>query len=206
MFSRMRFRPLLLCPALLLGGPLALAMEVTPWSVTRSQGVVMQEEDLSCGAAAIAMVLQTLYQHEASEAEVLQAMQTKGIAANVNQMLRGIEAMGYDARALTLRFDELARLTVPVILFVRPPMSLIGMGHFVVLTRVTEDGVVYRDPSYGQRVLAVNDFRRYWETRGSTDLPGIAIAVLPRSTSQREASRRFTAAPIAAAAPFIPVR
>jgi len=182
----------------------ANTIEVVPWTLSSREGVLMQEDDLSCGAAAIAMVLNSLYRHNTTEAEVLKGMGTQGIAANVNQMLRGIEAMGYNGRALSLGFDELARLSVPVILFIKPPLSLLDMGHFVVLTRVTSGGVAYRDPSYGHRVLAENDFRRYWETRADKTLPGIAIAVLPRTAGQREAAQAFAAPVVTPASPLLP--
>ena len=182
----------------------AAAIEVVPWTVSSRDGVLMQEDDLSCGAAAIAMVLNSLYRQDTTEAEVLKAMGTQGIAANVNQMLRGIESMGYTGRALSLGFDELAKLSVPVILFIKPPLSLLDMGHFVVLTRVTSAGVTYRDPSFGHRVLAENDFRRYWETRADKTLPGIAIAVLPKTAPQREAAQAFAAPVVTPAAPLLP--
>lgn len=191
-----------LLPALALS---AGAIEVVPWTTTQRQGVVMQEEDLSCGAAAIAMVLQSLYAETVGEADVLKAMGTQGFGANVNQMLKGIDALGFEGRALTLRFEDLERLSIPIVLYIKPPLSLLEMGHFVVLTRVTDGGVAYRDPSYGHRVLAEADFRRYWETRGDRNLPGIAIAVLPRTQRQREAAARFAPPAVPSASPLLPL-
>lgn len=195
-----------LAAALLLALPLhASAIEVVPWTVTQRQGVVMQEEDLSCGAAAVAMVLQSLYGEQVTEADVLKAMGTQGFGANVNQMLKGIDALGFQGRALTLRFEDLAKLSIPVVLYIKPPLSRLEMGHFVVLTRVTDGGVSYRDPSYGNRVLAEADFRRYWEIRSDKNLPGIAIAVLPRTPQQREAAARHVPVPVTSASPLFPL-
>ena len=164
---------------------------VISWMAMRNQGVVRQELDLSCGAASIAMVLDRLYGHVVSEKEALDALGTGALAATMTEMVTGIRKLGYEARAIALDFEDLARLTTPIILFIQPTLSKIDMGHFVVLERVTPDGVVYRDPTFGNRVLDVSTFKRYWFTRDDPQKPGRAIAILPATDQQRAQAARF---------------
>ncbi len=171
--------------------PCSMALEVRSWMSIRSQGVVLQELDMSCGAASIAMVLDRLYGQRISEEKVLEVMETGPLAATVSEMVKAIDALGYQGKAVALDFATLATIKTPVILFIRSSLSKLDIGHFVVLERVTEDGVVYRDPTFGNRVIDVSTFRSYWETREDPRLPGLAIAILPRDQQQRDLARQF---------------
>lgn len=184
------------------------ALEVTPWTVANRRDVVLQEEDLSCGAAAAAMAMRLLYRAPVQEKDVLDALGSKfrGLSANARQLVEAIERLGYRARALPLGFAELSRLEIPVILFIKPPLSKLDIGHFVVLIKVTDDGVFYKDPTYGNRILDVATFREYWETRGDRSAPGVVVAILPKSEDQRRTVLEYRAPPISSAEPMTYMR
>src|SRR5690242_19372451 len=108
----------------------------------RHQGVVIQEWDISCGAAALATVLTYTFGDPVSEREVAQGMlrQTDPLRVKVRggfSLLdmkryaegRGLRAEGY--RGLSL--DELLRLKSPII-----PIDLHGDPHFVVVRSMRE--------------------------------------------------------------------
>jgi uncharacterized protein len=133
----------------------------------RQENVVVQKWDTSCGAAALATLLQ--YQHglRDSEKEIAEAMLrvTDPLKVKVRggfSLLdlkryadaRGLEGVGY----MKLGFDDLLEMTPAVV-----PITTRGYPHFVVVRGKTDQKVLIADPAFGNRTMDVEAFQSAWE-------------------------------------------
>jgi uncharacterized protein len=136
----------------------------------RQQGVVVQQWDLSCGAAALATVLRYEYGEPVTEREVARGLikrqeyldNPKLIQAREGFSLldlkryvdgRGYEGIGYGG----LSFEDLLQLA-PIMV----PMNFYGFNHFVVFRGVRGNRVLVADPAYGNRTMLVSQFEDAW--------------------------------------------
>lgn len=136
----------------------------------REEGVVIQEWDLSCGAAALATLLNFQHQDMVSEKEVARAlMKRKEYVDNpalvrvregfsLLDLKRYVEQRGYTGigygRLSVRDLIEKAPIMVPV--------NLLGYNHFVVFRGVGGDRVLLADPAWGNRTLTLEKFRKAW--------------------------------------------
>jgi len=189
---RVTLRALSLVPilifALLFGGSsVALAgaqPPVTSLLEFRRNHLVMQEWDLSCGAAALATIL--TYQHgdPVSERAVAGALIRRQEYIERPEFLqlrqgfslldlkryveqRGYAGMGYGMLQLA-DLVEKAPLLVPV--------NLKGYNHFVVFRGRRGDRVLLADPAYGNRTMAVERFEAAWIEYPEFGRVGFAVA------------------------------
>lgn len=144
----------------------------------RQDGVVMQQWDNSCGAAALATVLTYGFGHPVSEQEAAKGMLRTTEPLKVRyrggfsllDMKRFVESQGFDGtgyRQLTI--ETLRALESPIV-----SVTLHGYAHFVVVRRVSDDEVWFADPAYGNRTLSVERFAQAWTN-------GIAFVVARRN-------------------------
>ncbi len=147
---------------------------------SRQRHVVVQQWDLSCGAAALA----TLMNHQHGEAFTEQAVaaamlrRTDPLSVRIKggfsllDMKRFVQHhgnRGYRGRGfMHLSFDQLQGL-LPAIL----PVDLGGYRHFLVLRGAVAGQVLIADPAFGNRLLPQRDFERAW-------LAGMAFVVSRR--------------------------
>lgn len=132
----------------------------------RFRGVVPQQRDYSCGAAALATLLQFHYEDPIEEAQIIVDMLQTGDAERIRRqgfslldLKHYAEKRGYDTRGFRVGAEVLERLAIPSITLVNTR----GYNHFVVL-RGARDGMVYlADPSMGQRAVPQPEFLSDWE-------------------------------------------
>jgi uncharacterized protein len=149
----------------------------------RQEGVVVQKWDLSCGAAALATVLNYQHGDPVSEREV-----AKGLIERqeylANPMLvrarhgfslldlkryvdgRGYEGVGYG----NLTFQDLIDLA-PVIV----PVDF-RYHHFVVFRGVRGNRVLLADPAFGNRTVHVAKFQDAWMEYAEFGRVGFVVA------------------------------
>jgi uncharacterized protein len=127
---------------------------------------IRQQEDFSCGSAAIATLLTFHYQSPISERAVLEAMYAKGDQAKIRRegfslldMKRYLESRGYRADGFKVPLDMLAQKTTPAIVLVRDN----GFNHFVVVKGLHEGKVLIGDPALGTRTMARAEFESRWQ-------------------------------------------
>lgn len=149
------------------------------WKTMRDDGVVKQRFDYSCGAAALATLLQHYYGEPVDEAAVLKQIAAKG-PATFSSLSAAASHFGYEARGYALSLEALRQLGLPAIVFLHAGND----NHFSVLRSIDARSVALADPSLGNRVYAIPDFMRLWTTRLSRDYPGRALVVLPRKTAR----------------------
>jgi predicted double-glycine peptidase len=136
----------------------------------RRDGVVIQRWDLSCGAAALATILNFEHGDSVTEKEVAVGMMSREeYLANPDlvtlrqgfsllDMKRFVDARGY-------RGVGLGRLTVDDLLEHAPiivPISAKGYQHFVVFRGVRDGRALLADPAFGNRTVPLARFEAQW--------------------------------------------
>ncbi|MGZ8223741.1 MAG: C39 family peptidase [Methylobacter sp.] len=132
----------------------------------RRENVVMQQWDLSCGAAALTTLLN--YQHSdfVTEKDVAKALMSRpeyikfpGLVTirqgfSLLDLKRYVDARGYKGIGYgKLTFDDLLK-KAPIIV----PVNLFGYNHFVIFRGKQGNRVLLADPAWGNRTMLVEMF------------------------------------------------
>lgn len=146
------------------------ALPVRSMLELRQRNIVLQQFDLSCGAAALATLLRYQHGEMVTERDVAIGLISRDLyIANPDilrirrgfsllDMNRYTESLGYDGKALGgVAYDDLLDL-VPAIV----PVRLNGYNHFVVFRGTFEDTVLLGDPAFGNRTLSRRRFIEAW--------------------------------------------
>jgi hypothetical protein len=151
--------------AVLPGGGMAFK-DVESIRERRFSNLVEQKTDFSCGAAAMATLLNEAYGWDLSEEDVIRGMLDE--AADVEQvrnkgfsmldMKRYAQSLGLRARGYRIDKNNLAQITVPVIVLI----EVRGYKHFVVMQRSVDDWVYVGDPILGHKKLTLDEFSQGW--------------------------------------------
>jgi uncharacterized protein len=146
----------------------------------RDAGVVKQRYDYSCGSAALATLLSYGLNDAVDEQALLRAllepMQPDELAAlskkglSLQDLQRLARMRGHKAQGFRLRADQLARLSRPVIAFIKPG----GYAHFAVLKGVSGDRAYLADPSLGNVRMPLYRFLDMWADASGS---GVIFAV-----------------------------
>lgn len=143
--------------------------------------VVIQSEAAECGLACLAMIashhgnnigLRELRRHH--------ALSLKG--ATLAQIIETGGALGFRCRPLRLDLEHLSQLQLPCI-------AHWDLNHFVVISKVSRNGVTVLDPAFGKRRLSLDEVSRHFtgialelhptaEFRASPRPPAISLAQL----------------------------
>jgi uncharacterized protein len=149
-------------------GPVRSLLEI------RREGLVVQQWDVSCGAAALATLLTHQHGHAVSEKTVAEGMLARTDPLRVKHrggfslldLKRYAQAQGFEAQAYNaVDLDGLEALRPAIV-----PVDLQGYPHFVVYRGRVGKAVLVADPAFGNRVLDAERFSRAW-------LQGIAFTV-----------------------------
>ncbi|WP_137822670.1 C39 family peptidase [Pseudomonas sp. D(2018)] len=131
----------------------------------RFKNLVEQKTDFSCGAAAMATILNKAYGWNLQEEEVI-----KGMLATANQdvvrtqgfsmldMKHYAETLGLRARGYRIEAPKLESLKVPSIVLI----DVRGYKHFVVLQRTFKGHVYLGDPVLGHKKMSLDEFAKGW--------------------------------------------
>jgi predicted double-glycine peptidase len=134
----------------------------------RDAAVVRQRHDYSCGSAALASLLTYGLDDPVGEQTLLDAllkpMGPDELAAigkkglSLQDLQRLAQMRGHKAQGFRVQADQLARVSRPVIAFVKPG----GYPHFVVLKGVRGDRAYVADPSLGNVRMPLYRFLDMW--------------------------------------------
>ena len=136
----------------------------------RHSGVVTQSWDMSCGAAALATILNYQHGDPVTERELANALIKRDEylrdpdivrfrqGFSLADLERVTEARGYVGRGLgKLKLPDLEQ-RAPIIV----PVNLAGFNHFVVFRGRVGNRVLIADPAFGGRTLTIGQFERAW--------------------------------------------
>jgi predicted double-glycine peptidase len=150
------------------GGNGSYALRVDSMKQVRFGTVVQQQQDWSCGSAAVATLLTYHYNHPVTESEALEAMFARGNQQRIQRegfslldMKLYLESLGYHANGFETSLDRLARVKVPAIVIINDH----GYNHFVVVKGLRHGNVLLGDPAKGNRVVSRQAFDAMWENR-----------------------------------------
>jgi hypothetical protein len=153
---------------------------------SRQRNIVLQQFDLSCGAAALATLLRFQHGESLSERDVALGLISRDIyiadpsvlrarqGFSLLDMHRYTESLGYDGQALGgVAYDDLIALAPAIV-----PVRLHGYNHFVVFRGVLEETVLLADPAFGNRTMSQHRFMQAWIEYA--DIGHVAFAVRRR--------------------------
>ena len=161
---------LLIISVVLVSSASADARSVRSLLEMRQDGVVMQEWDLSCGAATLTTLLRYQHGDPVTEKEVATALINRDrylenpILVRLNHgfslldLKRYADSRGYNGVGLgRMALEDLVR-RAPVIV----PISVRGYNHFVIFRGQLGDRVLLADPNWGNRTMTVTQFEDAW--------------------------------------------
>jgi predicted double-glycine peptidase len=150
------------------GGSGAYAVPVQSLQQVRFSTVVRQQQDWSCGSAAVATLLSYHYKHPMTERQALEAMYARGDQAKIRgegfsllDIKLFLESLGYQADGFETGIDNLAKASVPAIVVINDN----GYNHFVVVKGLRHGNILLGDPAKGSRVVPRSEFEKMWEKR-----------------------------------------
>jgi uncharacterized protein len=155
-------------PAVVKAGGTREEVHVQSLKERRDAGVVKQGYDYSCGAASLATLLAYGLNDPVGEDEILRALltslspdqltalQQNGLSLFDLQQLA--QARGHKAQGFRIQGRQLANLSFPVIVFVKPH----GYRHFVVFKGLRGGHVYLADPSLGNVRMPLYRFLEMW--------------------------------------------
>ncbi len=153
-------------------------VKMQSWKEIRDRGVVKQQEDDTCGAAALATVLQ-MYGASVTEKEILKETGKEGWLSfediHHSAVKRGFRSAGFAGK-----LDLLARLKYPAIVFL---VSEHGSEHFSVIYEMNDKWVYLADPALGRVKMDPSRFDTWWHTREGS-LYGRFLLILPREEEE----------------------
>ena len=110
-------------------------------------------------------------------------------------MRDGLESLGFRSAAFSINYEQLAKLELPVIVY----LKLRETGHFSVLRGVSASTVWLADPSLGNRTYSREQFSSLWDTeareRKDAEAQGQVLAILPDATGLTAQADFFTKKP-----------
>lgn len=167
-------RPAVLAAIILLTGglevPTAQASPVQSLHEIRTRHVVLQQFDLSCGAAALATLLRYQHGFPTDERQVALGLIDRDVYVenpeiirirqgfSLLDMKRYTDGLGFTGNALGgMSYEDLLQHTPAIV-----PVLLHGYPHFVVFRGEHQGQVYLADPAFGNRTLDRDRFISAW--------------------------------------------
>lgn len=136
----------------------------------RRDNVVVQEWDLSCGAAVLATILNYQYGDPVSEREITESLIRREKYLENPELVqaqqgfslldlkrfvdeRGYQGVGYGQ----LAFEDLLDLAPAIV-----PVRFKGYDHFVIFRGIRNGRVLLADPAWGNRTMRAERFEAAW--------------------------------------------
>jgi uncharacterized protein len=135
----------------------------------RRKNVVIQEWDLSCGAASLATILRYQHGEQVSEREIAEAMLRatdeelvrRRFGFSLLDLKRYLQGRDYVGEGYAeLNFSDLLDLAPSIV-----PVRLFTYDHFVIFRGIDAGRVILADSAYGVRTMDARRFLAIWEKR-----------------------------------------
>ncbi len=131
----------------------------------KRRNVIFQRLDYSCGAAALAMLLNYYFGDDVTEEEIIHFILQTGDLYKIKEqegfslldLKRFTQNRGYQVQGYRMDFEELIALQKPVLIPVK-----IHFDHFVVFRGMEKERVFLADPVAGNITLPLARFIQVW--------------------------------------------
>jgi hypothetical protein len=136
----------------------------------RRANVMIQNWDLSCGAAALGTLLRYEFGEPLTEKEIARGLMSRGEYIEHPELVqiregfslldlkRYVQTRGYKGQGFgQLDLNDLIE-RAPIMI----PINALGYNHFVVFRGVMGDRVLLADPAWGNRTMTLDKFQRMW--------------------------------------------
>jgi predicted double-glycine peptidase len=147
----------------------------------RTAGVILQQRDFSCGAAALATVLNKFWGENTNETALLVAIATTLSKAELEERIKNgltltdlkrvCDRFGYTTVLGKLTVDKLADIKVPLIVGI----TVNDYDHFVVVRGADSKFVYLADPAVGRVRVPLEEFAQQWQKNA------VLVVVKPKS-------------------------
>jgi len=169
-----------------------LKKEVKSWIEFKNEHLIRQNYDYSCGSAALATILSHYYDTNISEQMILASvLEAKGITKEASaledqegnnglsfyDLSQYASSHGFKAIGIALGIEELKKLQIPVIVFVK----IRKQEHFTVLKNMDEKYAYLADPSFGNIRVSHSKFKEMFFQRNDEQNPGKILAILAQN-------------------------
>ena len=143
-----------------------LTKKVKSLKEMRQRQMVPQTRDFSCGAASLATILRYYYGLPVTELETIIGMFKYGnqqdirkVGFSLYDMKRYANSLKYAAEGYKIpKVSDLKKLAIPVIVLI----DTANYKHFVVLRHADDRFVYIADPSWGNRRIHIEEFKKIW--------------------------------------------
>src|SRR5690606_18123910 len=140
-----------------------------------------------CGAAVLAIVARH-YRMSVPLQRLRDLAGTDRVGTNLLGLVEAAEQLGFAARAVKGPPEALGQIPLPAIAHVRTSE---GLGHFVVLHKVTSRHVIVADPARGIERLPRDEFAAQWTGYLMLLSPEAAVRIPLRGNAVPSPCRRF---------------
>ena len=136
----------------------------------RRANVMIQNWDLSCGAAALGTLLRYEFGELVTEKEIARGLMSRGEyiehpdlvqireGFSLLDLKRYVQTRGYKGLGFgQLDLNDLIE-RAPIMI----PINALGYNHFVIFRGVMGDRVLLADPAWGNRTMTLDKFQRMW--------------------------------------------
>jgi hypothetical protein len=140
-------------------------VHVTSLKEARFKSTKRQEQDFSCGSAAVATLLTYHYNYPVTEQSVFEEMFARGDQSKIRRegfsmldMKAYLAAHQFQADGFELPLDKLLESGLPAIVLISDK----GYHHFVVIKGLQDGRILIGDPSSGTRAISRTGFQAIW--------------------------------------------
>jgi predicted double-glycine peptidase len=167
-----------------------VSKNVKSWIEIKNQNLTRQKFDYSCGSASLSTILKYYYKNDISEKDVLnKVLQQKGVSEKKEDLedkdftlsfldlVLYLQSINFRGVGVALNFEDLQKLQVPVILFVKIRKN----EHFTIYKNSDENYIYLADPSFGNIKVKKAKFLEMFYTRNDEKHQGKFLAVIPNS-------------------------
>ena len=145
---------------------------------TRQDGVMIQQWDLSCGAAALGTLLHDEFGEPVTEKVIANALMGRAeyvAHPQLVQLHQGFSLLDLKRYVQTYRNgslykgEGLGQLELNDLIERAPvlvPVDALGYNHYVIFRGIIGDRVLLADPAWGNRTMTIDKFQRMWIDNG----------------------------------------
>ena len=156
----------------------AFGFSVKSLKELHNQNVIRQQYEESCGAAALATLLNLFALKQYSEQDILALLNQKTDMLSFKELQEVANTLGYTTKGFQLQREILEQTSYPLLVRIENDPRF---PHFVVIINHKGDFIQVFDPNFGQYKATKNEFYSVWD-RNHTG--GFALIVAGNENSK----------------------